>query len=336
MDLKDLDFKFPPHLVATEKKPISRVMYVVGDEPVEVTPSYILTQIEPNDVLVINDTKVIKARVISADGMEVLFIENIEENLWKVLCPAKKWPLGKVLQFPGGLEVEMVEKGMPQTVRTSIPIDFCYFNTYGDIPLPPYIQQARGERPSRDEDQIHYQTAWAEHLGSLAAPTASLHFSLKDIEKVKKRGATVVKLCLHVGLGTFIPIQTTKIEDHVMHGEWVSIPLQTWESIQDCKKRGGKVWALGSTVTRAVESMSLGMLKEDGGEFRGSTNLYIQPGFRFQIVDVLMTNFHTPQSTLIAMVMAFAGVDKLRRCYQWAMERQFRLFSYGDLSVWRR
>lgn len=336
MDLKELDFTFPAHLVATEKKPISRVMYVTGAEPVEVTPSYILTQIDPNDVLVINDTKVIKARVIGEGGMEVLFIENLEENYWKVLCPAKKWSVQKKLQFPGGVELEMVQKGMPQIVRSNQKLDAQYFQDYGDIPLPPYIQQARGERQARNEDQHNYQTAWAEHLGSLAAPTASLHFSLKDIEKVKKRGASVVKLCLHVGLGTFIPIQTDKIEEHQMHSEFVSIPKETWEVILDCKRRGGKVWALGSTVTRALESMARGVLPEEDGAYTGSTDLYIQPGFQFQIVDVLMTNFHTPQSTLIAMVMAFAGVDNLKNCYQWAIEHNFRLFSYGDLSVWRK
>lgn len=237
MEKSELSFSYPEHLVATEKKPVSRVMLVEGREPVEVTTSYILTQIEPNDILVINDTKVIPARVHADDGMEILFIESVDENLWKVLCPAKKWPKGKKLNLSQGVELELVERGRPQIVRTSRPLTHEYFFDNGDMPLPPYIQQARGERKSRDVDQQMYQTAWAENLGSLAAPTASLHFSQKDIEKIKMRGAQVASLSLHVGLGTFLPIHAQNINEHQMHAEQVVIPKSTWKKSKNAGRR---------------------------------------------------------------------------------------------------
>ena len=278
----------------------------------------------------------IKARVISDEGMEVLFIEPHGEQEWSVLCPVRKWPKNQKLEMPGGLELELLEKGRPQKVRTSTPIDENYFAQYGDIPLPPYIQQARGERRSRHSDDHQYQTAWAQKLGSLAAPTASLHFSMEDIRKIKSRGAEVKSLCLHVGLGTFLPIQAESIDEHLMHSEFVSIPKETWQAVMECKSRGGKVWALGSTVTRALESMAQSRFTEEEDSYQGGTDLFIKPGFSFEVVDVLMTNFHQPESTLLAMVMAFAGEEVVKKNYQWAIERNFRLFSYGDLSVWRK
>ena len=335
MQKSDLNFDYPKNLIATERKPVSRVMYVNGGDPLEVTPSYILTQIGPDDLLVLNDTKVIKARVHTEEGFEILFIEALQENQWNVLCPVRKWPKGQSLKLPGNIELQLIKKGRPQTVETSQKIDLDYFQEYGELPLPPYIQEARGERSTRASDELQYQTAWAEKMGSLAAPTASLHFSNEDIQKIKSRGAEVKRLCLHVGLGTFLPVQSENLEDHIMHSEYVSIPKETWQSVLNCKKRGGKVWALGSTVTRSLESMAQGVFDEKEDQFFGETDLFIRPGFQFKIVDVLMTNFHQPGSTLIAMVMAFAGVDNVRKNYQWAIERQYRLFSYGDLSVWK-
>ncbi len=300
------------------------------------TTQYILTQIRPNDILVVNETKVIPARIYSECGLEILFIENQQGNQWQVLCPARKWPKGQKLILPDGVTVSLVKTGLPQTVETSRAIDVSYFIKHGDMPLPPYIQEARSERRSRFEDQGNYQTDWAEQLGSLAAPTASLHFSASDLDKVRSRGAEVVKICLHVGLGTFLPIHSDNLDDHVMHSESVAIDAEAWQSILETKKRGGDVWALGSTVTRALESMALGHFELKGDTYVGQTDLFIRPGFEYQIVSVLMTNFHQPESTLVAMVMAFAGVENMKTNYQWAIDRHFRLFSYGDLSVWKR
>ena len=327
---KDLSFSYPEELVATETKNHSRVMWVQEGHPTEVSVSHVMNQIEPEDLLVINETRVIPARIFSEEGIEVLFINAESEFDWKVLCPVRKWPKGKKLKLPNGVQLELIEKGLPARVRTSTAINTEYLNQHGEMPLPPYIQQARGERHTRPSDKDQYQTQWARIEGSLAAPTASLHFSNEDIEKVKDRGAAVEKVCLHVGLGTFLPIHCDNLDEHKMHQEFVHISDRTWEEIQKTKKRGGRIWALGSTVTRALESKAVGIIEGDSG----NTDLFIKPGFDFKVVDVLMTNFHQPESTLIAMVMAFAGEKPVKNCYQWAIERQFRLFSYGDLSVW--
>lgn len=335
MQKSDLNYSYPDHLVATERKPVSRVMLVQKGEPQEVTPQYVLTQIQPGDVLVVNETKVIPARVVSESGLEILFINNIKGNLWQVLCPVRKWK-GEKQILPGGVELTLVEKGRPQLVEANRAVNHEYFFEHGDMPLPPYIQDARGERRSRPEDLENYQTQWASELGSLAAPTASLHFSNEDLEKVKARGADVLKVCLHVGLGTFLPIYADDLDEHVMHEESVSLSEKVWNQIQETKMQGGKIWALGSTVTRALESQALSMFEKLGDEFKGQTDLFIRPGFDYKVVDVLMTNFHQPESTLIAMVMAFSGIEELKKNYQWAIERNFRLFSYGDLSVWMK
>ena len=334
MQKSDLYFDYPEMLVATERKPQSRVMLVEKEEPSEITMSQLLTMIGPDDILVINETKVIPARVFSEDGLEILFIENIKDNQWQVLCPARKWPKGKDLILPGGVTLKLIQTGLPQIVEASDQLTEAYFFENGDMPLPPYIQQARGERRSKDSDKDMYQTAWANEVGSLAAPTASLHFSNEDLIKIKNRGAQVEKICLHVGLGTFLPIHADNLEDHKMHSEFVHIPKSVWNKVQEVKDHGGKVWALGSTVTRALESVDKEKLKLTDSGYTGHTDLFIKPGFEYQVVDCLMTNFHQPESTLLAMVMAFTDVQITKDCYEWAIERQYRLFSYGDLSVW--
>ncbi len=320
--------------MATEKKAVSRVMLVQTGDPQEISMATLLSQIAPGDLLVINETKVIPARVRSEDGLEILFIKPLGDRQWQVLCPARRWPKAKAQSLPGGVQIELLETGRPQVVQASQDLDENYFFEHGEMPLPPYIQQARGERQARPADKISYQTAWAKEIGSLAAPTASLHFSSADLDKVKSRGADVEKICLHVGLGTFLPIHSEDLDDHEMHPETVIIEKKVWQKIQEVKQSGGRIWALGSTVTRALESQALNLLAETPDTFEGDTQLFIKPGFEYQVVDVLMTNFHQPESTLVAMVMAFAGVESVQKNYQWAIERNFRLFSYGDLSVW--
>lgn len=336
MQKQDLSFDYPAHLIATEKKALSRVMMVESGEPLELSIANLLAQIGPQDLLIINDTQVIPARVTSEEGLEILFIEEHEPNVWSVLCPSRRWPKQKNLMLPDGVEVELLEKALPQKISSNKKLDMAYFDKWGDLPLPPYIQEARGERGVKDFDKVMYQSDWAEQVGSLAAPTASLHFKKEDLHKIKNRGARVKKLCLHVGLGTFLPIHSSNLDEHKMHSEFVSIPKDTWQAVQDCKKQGGQVWALGSTVTRSLEAMALGDLLETEKYYRGHTSLFICPGFEFKVVDVLMTNFHQPETTLLAMVMAFAGVEDVKQAYQWAIERNFRLFSYGDLSVWKK
>lgn len=335
MQTDELEFSYPEDLIATSPHKVSRVMWVEGEQPHETTVSQLISRLRPEDILIINETRVIKARVTCRSGLEILFVKNLENNVWEVLCPARRWnKAGEVL--PCGHSVTLLKTGLPQMVETSVPIDLAYFEKYGDLPLPPYIQEKRGERGSRAADDGDYQTAWSRLHGSLAAPTASFHFKKADIDKIKSRGVEVAPLCLHVGLGTFLPVHAENLEDHAMHSEWVSIPLSTLEKIRAAKASGGRVWALGTTVLRALESEAQGRLNVTGEDVSGWTDLFVKPGFEFKTVDVLMTNFHQPRSTLLALVSAFAGLEKVLTCYRWAIEREFRLFSYGDLTVWIR
>jgi S-adenosylmethionine:tRNA ribosyltransferase-isomerase len=230
----------------------------------------------------------------------------------------------------------LVEKGRPQKVETSRPLDEAYFETYGELPLPPYIQKVRSDRHTIGEDSQWYQTAWNLKPGSFAAPTASLHFNESHLEALRQKGVTIVTLTLHVGLGTFLPVDADDLENHKMHSEEVSIPLTLLETLQRAREEGGRIWAMGTTVIRALESQARGLLQKRGDAYTGGTELLILPGFEFKMADRLLTNFHQPESTLLALVMAFAGKEKVRSVYSWAIEKQFRLFSYGDLSIWKR
>lgn len=288
---------------------------------------------------------------------------------WEVLFPSKKWKLGESqeLMVDGqstGVSMTLRQKGRPQIVELSPPVGEDFFYKWGQLPLPPYIQKAReqfekergqvnqvqvqnsemaiaGEvsvagssRHTVSEDQTWYQTCWAEKAGSLAAPTASLHFSASDLQKLTDRGVQVLKITLHVGLGTFLPVTTEDLNDHPMHSEWVEISNQVWQSLQSAKKNGHHVWAMGTTVARSLESAAIGKFKKQGEHFVGQTNLLIQPGYQWQVVDRLLTNFHQPESTLLALVAAFSDLKTVKSVYQCAIEKHFRLFSYGDLSVW--
>ena len=314
-------------------------MFVDGGEPRELADlDDLVDRFQAGDVLVINDTRVLRRRVFSEAGLEILFLNSSDAGIsWDVLCPSTRWKNGTTQKLPDGVELELIERGRPQKIRASRPLDEAYFEKAGDLPLPPYIQKARNERRNRDQDKLEYQTAWAKNAGSLAAPTASLHFSQKHLETLRARGVKVVQITLHVGLGTFLPITAENLDEHVMHAEWIEIPAEAWKTVQETKASGGKIWALGTTVTRSLESASLNMLqKKPDGSLQGESRLFIKPGFEYQVVDVLLTNFHQPRSTLLALVGAFAGLDCVKSCYEWAIERRFRLFSYGDLSVWIR
>ncbi len=341
MNLQDLDFPYPEHLVATERLEKSRVMRVRAGQFEELTPfEALLDEFQAGDLLVLNDSRVLRRRVFTQkSGLEILFLAplNAERTLWRVLCPSSRWKPGVLETIPEGVELELVERGRTQVLRASAPLPESYFEKYGEMPLPPYIQKARGERHNRHSDSWQYQTAWARRDGSLAAPTASLHFTSEHLEQLRKKDVRIETLTLHVGLGTFMPIAVENLDDHVMHSETVMVPPETWRAVLETRANGRRVWALGTTVTRALESVALGRLEgtpETG--FAGETDLFIRPGFEWHIVDVLMTNFHQPRSTLLALVAAFAGLETVRKAYAWAIEREFRLFSYGDLSVWSR
>lgn len=341
VNIQDLDFSYPEALVATERRSLSRIMSVLDGEPCELSSKdELFARFKHGDVLVINDTRVLSRRVFSESGLEILFLAPLDSEAcrWQVLCPSSRWKSGTKEILPEGVELELIERGRIQVVVASKSLPETYFEQVGEMPLPPYIQKARGERRNRREDRERYQTAWAKENGSLAAPTASLHFTEDDLNKLKSKGVATHSITLHVGLGTFLPISVDNLEEHVMHAEVVTIPGPTWIKIQDVRASGGHVWALGTTVTRALESVGENLLAPtpDGG-YSGATTLFIRPGrHQWRVVDRLLTNFHQPRSTLLALVGAFAGLERVKTSYAWAIERGFRLFSYGDLSVWSR
>ena len=345
--LSELDFEYPEELVATERADESRIMLVDGAEsPREISPCQLLEIFRPGDLWVVNETRVLKRRVFTAQGLEILFIRSLsaDDQEWEVMCPSSRWKSGTI-QTVGSVEFEIFERGRPQKLRASVPLQPDFFLEFGELALPPYIQKARGERHARTEDDREYQSIWARgpeasfenNEGSLAAPTASFHFDADFLTSLEKRGVGVAKVTLHVGLGTFLPVTVEDLGDHVMHAESAEISKATRARIEAVKKSGGRIVAVGTTVTRTLEAMALGHFQErPDGSLRGETSLLIRPGFQWRVVDVLLTNFHQPKSTLLALVAAFSTIEKVHLVYQWAIKNKFRLFSYGDLTAWLR
>lgn len=349
MKTVELDFEYPESLIAIEPKHPSRVMLVQKDHPNEITFKQLLDLIPEGDVVVINETQVLKRRVFGHHDkmeLEILFLKSLNSDFteWEVLFPAKKVKLNAEIILPNGVIATLVQKGRPQVLKTSQSLNENYFITVGELPLPPYIQKARDQRHNKLTDSNNYQTVWAKKPGSLAAPTASLHFSENDIQVLISKGVQILKITLHVGLGTFLPVTADDLNQHIMHKEWVEIPEDVWKKIILAKKNNKKIWALGTTVIRSLESQSLGFfslkpithldVESKKYSWQGETDLLIQPGFEFKVVDCIMTNFHQPKSTLLALVSAFSSLNNVKKCYSWAIEKKFRLFSYGDLSVW--
>ncbi len=334
MKKSELQFDYPEELVATEPQRPSRVL-LVDDSIAEIPFDSVPSLFSPGDVLVLNDTRVLKRRVFS-DDLEILFLKQTAPLMWEVLFPSRKTAVGEKIELPLGVSMKLLQKGRPQVVEVSQVLSEEYFERCAEIPLPPYIQKVRGERHTQVEDSHWYQTAWNQKPGSLASPTASLHFSLEDIEKIKARGVSVYTITLHVGLGTFLPVEAEDLRNHVMHHEVVSVSKEIIRGIKAAKSRGGRIWAMGTTVMRALESQHCGKLQEFEKSFEGSTDLLILPGYDFGIVDSLLTNFHQPESTLLALMHAFRDSETVRSAYRFAIENKFRLFSYGDLSIWKR
>ena len=332
MRLEDLKYNYPEELIATEPARPSRVMWVdEAGHPTEISVKDLIQKIPTGDVLVLNNTRVLKRRVFVGD-LEILFLEVIESghdhSVYQVMFPSKKVKVGDQIQLQNNSVMTLLEKGLPQKVSVTPKLTDTDFEKIAELPLPPYIQKARGERHNAVADESWYQTAWAEISGSFAAPTASLHFSKNDLETLKNKGVLIEYITLHVGLGTFLPVRVENLDNHEMHEEIYEVSHQTWDVILDSKRKGQSIWALGTTVTRTLETIAR------TEKLSGASKLLLQVGSEFKVVDRLMTNFHQPESTLLALVAGFAGLDKVKHNYSWAVEKRFRLFSYGDLSVW--
>ncbi len=284
-----------------------------------------------NDLLVFNDTKVIKARLFakkpSGGKAELLLLKEKNENVWECLVKGKNIKQGTKLFIDAtNIEVEIVEvTGIKYEVRFPASMDVHdVLESSGNIPLPPYIK-----RQAQDLDNEMYQTVFAKNKGSVAAPTASLHFTEALIEKIRDKGVDIGFLTLHVGYGTFSPVKDP--DTHIMHEEYFSINKELHDKICACKARSGKIWAVGTTVVRALESAFDEELKIK--LYSGGTRLFIRPPYRFKVVDRLITNFHHPSTSLMYLVSAFAGEDIIHSAYKEAVSRHYKLLSYGDAML---
>ncbi len=293
--------------------------------------SDLLNYLKPGDVIVLNDTKVIKARLFAKDttGLlhELILLERHSDNedyyQHDVLYRGKLL-LNEALYINNEkIEVVAIKDGGIATIKATTDLELLAEKS-GSVPLPPYMK-----RDATKEDIRRYQTEFAKHKGSVAAPTASLNMTKTLIDQLRAKGVVVCYLTLHVGLGTFLPIRSDKIEQHKMHSEWFSIPLETIEAIQQAKLSGNLITAVGTTVARTLEYCAKDILKANH-PLSGEADIFIYPGYKFTIVDQLLTNFHAPKSTVLMLVAAFVGWPKLLHAYNYALQNNYQFLSYGD------
>lgn len=341
MKLSDFDFSFPTELVALEPAPRGKSRLFVAprdkDMPFDSTGTVadLVRYIGPNDLVVLNNTKVMRARLIGqfeGGGKGEVFLikpQDGPKNIWQVMLrPGRRMREGKKVYFPEKVCATVLPRveGEISRVEWNIPSNEFqdFVEQWGQIPLPPYIK-----RDAVASDDQNYQTVFAEVLGSVAAPTASLHFNEELLDAIQAKGAKFARVTLHVGLGTFAPVQEENVEKHPMHSEWYHVSNETAQLLIDTKKNGHKIWAIGTTSARVVETFW------DKGCVAGSgwTNKFILPGYQWQGVDGLLTNFHWPKSTLFMLVSSLLGKDRAQKAYGRAMAEQFRLFSYGDAML---
>jgi S-adenosylmethionine:tRNA ribosyltransferase-isomerase len=354
--LSDFDFDLPSELIAQHPAiERSSSLLLDGRSPMPVDRVFkdLPQQMQSGDILVFNDTQVIKARIFgekSSGGKVELLIERVLPGHRVVahMKVSKKPPIGATLYMgrDANAVLKQSETGFEATLIGRWPDEkgalFCFefsaephalMAQYGHMPLPPYIErQYDGSATASEvaEDEARYQTVFARNPGAVAAPTAALHFDDALLGQLKDKGVATASVTLHVGAGTFQPVKTENIAEHTMHAEWYDIPESTQLALQACKARGGKVWAVGTTSVRTLESWA------KSGQAQGDTQIFITPGFEFQWVDCLITNFHLPKSTLMMLVSAFAGYEHVMALYAHAIAQRYRFFSYGDAMLLRR
>ncbi len=335
MNINDFDYDLPEELIAqTPIKNRSESKLLVMDKNTGDLEDKIFKDItsylKKGDVLVLNDTKVLPARIFGFKEdtnahIEILLLKNIEKDIWECLArPAKRLSIGTIIKFNDELRCKVIEKLEDGIVR----VEFSYKGIFieiieklGTMPLPPYIHETL-------KDQSRYQTVYAKYLGSAAAPTAGLHFTKELLEEIKIKGVEVLYVTLHVGLGTFRPVMEEDITKHVMHKERFIMTKDVADKLNLAKKEGRKIYAVGTTSTRTLES-----IMQKYGEFKEcdeETGIYIYPGYKFLAIDGLITNFHLPKSTLLMLVSALSKREYILNAYKHAIENKYRFFSFGD------
>ncbi len=345
MKLSDFDFDLPEGLIATRPavpRSSARLLVADGETIHDAIVTDLVEWLRPGDLLVLNDTRVIPARLTgarhrdSAQGatrakIEVTLLEPRADGTWSALIkPLKKLRIGEDVLFSDKLsaKLEHIDDGQGHLRFNVTGDDFDKaLAEAGAMPLPPYIA---AKRPADAQDKVDYQTVWARHSGAVAAPTASLHFDAALLRKLSERGVEFTHVTLHVGAGTFLPVKVEDVTTHKMHAEWGQVSASAAADIAAAKNRGARVIPVGTTALRLIETMA-----RDCGiaAWEGDTDIFIYPGFDFAVTDGLMTNFHLPKSTLMMLVSALMGQDRVRRIYAHAVAQSYRFFSYGDASL---
>lgn len=337
MKIRDFSFNLPPEQIAQhppEQRGTAKLM-VMNRESGQVSHKNMQDfpdLIEPGTLVIFNNSRVRKARVYAysehGGKVEFFLLKSLEDNLWLcMVSKAKKQKTGKKFSFPGDVDAVIEEEvtSNHRKVRFSSSINDDYLDIHGHIPLPPYIK-----REDSEDDSERYQSVFSKETGSVAAPTASLHFTDEILSRLKEKGIDTAFITLHVGLGTFEPVRTESILDHEMHEEQFFVSNETADKVELAVKEGRPILAVGTTSVRTLESAWI-----DGKLQRGenSTDIFIYPGYKFKVVNRMFTNFHTPESTLLVLVSAFAGKNHIDEAYKEAVEKGYMFFSYGDAML---
>jgi S-adenosylmethionine:tRNA ribosyltransferase-isomerase len=343
--LADFDFELPPELIAQHPAPersASRLLDGRDRAPVDRAFRELPALLDPGDLLVFNDTRVIKARLFGSKrdtggGVELL-VERVlpgTHEVWAHLRASKSPRPGQALSLAdGAFEAEVLGRAGPDGALFHLRFTgepFALLEAHGHVPLPPYIEHADGA-----EDASRYQMVFARHPGAVAAPTAALHFDEGVLDALRARGVRSAAITLHVGAGTFQPVRVENIAEHRMHSEWFEVGADTVAAIDATRAAGGRVVAVGTTSLRALESAARAGPGGTLAPYTGETDIFITPGFEFRVVDRLVTNFHLPRSTLMMLVSAFAGHAHVMALYRHAVEARYRFFSYGDSMILAR
>ena len=336
MDIKDFDYFLPENLIAQsplDKRDHSKLL-VMNKVTGEIEHKHffdIVDYLKKGDVLVVNNSKVIPARIFgnrdnTGGTVELLLLKDLGNNEWETLVkPGRKAKIGQVINFSDLLKATVID--ILEDGKRKVKFEYSGTNLYeildqiGNMPLPPYIKETL-------KDNDRYQTVYAKDRGSAAAPTAGLHFTNELLKKLEDKGVIIKYVTLHVGLGTFRPVKVENITEHIMHSESFYVPDDTIQAIQNAKKEGRRVICVGTTSVRTVESAfdyDFSVSKQSG-----DTSIFIYPGYKFKIPDAIITNFHLPQSTLVMLVSAFSSRDNILNAYQKAIENDYRFFSFGD------
>ena len=344
MRTADFDYALPPELIAQHpapKRDESRllVLHRNGNRLEHRRFPDLLEFLRAGDVLVLNNSRVIPARLRGVNArtggkFEILLLEEKATNDWWVMLrPGKSAHVGTQIVFHGNRQIARIrativavnDEGLRRLQFSGTPDINHELDRLGEVPLPPYITRANPDEMGEDKER--YQTIYAQIDGSAAAPTAGLHFTGKLLDEIRARGVTICFVTLHIGPGTFAPLRAAEVERHTMEAEWFTIPPATQAAIEHARRVGGRIVAVGTSSTRALESWAI------TGEAEGFTGLFIHPGFRFKLTDAMLTNFHMPRSTVLAMVMAFAGRELTLAAYRDAIRHRYRFLSYGDAML---